>query len=148
MKDLLPTGTQMVNSNSTYKGCFSASVAKDYVYVDSNSNSFKQCLFNCKKCTKANDCQLCGNANNPTKKYYLIQNTSPNQCKTSCTTGQDRFLLQPSSDREFDCVQCDETTFYMDGTNPAQCVACDGEGQSRIGKGCYQCGSGCGNCEV
>ena len=143
-RSLLPDGVKMANEGWNTKDCFLRSVVTDFLYVD-NNGEYQKCISNCKRCERWNECNVCGRHGHPDSTYYLIQNTNNHICSSKCDAADNRHKLPASPDREFDCVECDANTYYLEGTNPAQCVACDGTGQSKVGKGCYQCDSGCGS---
>ena len=137
----------MKNEAWDTRDCLPSSKLRGYMYADKVSQEYKPCLQNCKVCNGPNTCKVCGNSWNENKEYFLIQNTSPHKCIENCEEKDHRHKLPSSPDREFDCVQCDAGTYYLDGSRPAQCVDCQGPGQMIRGKGCYQCGGGCKSCD-
>ena len=122
---------------------------------------FFECQNNCKRCTKGDDCQECGDPSDPSAKIYLVGKTDSSPiCSPDCKSDPDfRYPLPKEVQVVYDCLECQKNTYYLEGSlNPPKCSPCDQGGQwideddhnicKACGDGCKKCikGVGCSEC--
>ena len=112
-----------------------------YLYDD--GGSLRPCPGNCKRCTTNNDCQECGDYNNPSKIVYKVHSTVKD-CSNSCEASDFDFVLPGTT--YLTCLKCPDNNHYLEGSDPPSCSPCNsGAFWVHTPSGfCKPCASGCG----
>ena len=139
----MPAGKTIIGKTD----CFDPAEVPDYFYV--NGNNMTPCRSNCKRCTTATNCQLCGSYSNPSYAYYVYHaSATSDYCysEASCSVASNRHIVPGGSPPT--CHQCQSGEYYTEGSNPPECTQCNTgavwkDTSKRL---CKPCGSGCSSC--
>ena len=140
---LLPEGTTGLGEVA----CFDKNLIKEYFYA--GEKEFKPCRENCKRCTNGEDCQECGNQDDPSKKLYLLDENGKSSCVESCNLNDHRFEIKIENE-PVKCLQCSkEKPHLIKNPSGPECIACVANGfyLSQKSKTCKACGTNCVKCD-
>ena len=134
----IPQGSQLFDNDH----CYSKEQVRDWYWFD--NLRFQPCQSNCKRCTNDKDCSECAVFENPNQKLYVLNETNKDPvCVSTCKLEEDRFILGDY------CLQCKESEFYVEGSDPAKCqLTCDEDGSWKDDphRLCKRCSEGCADC--
>ena len=123
-------------------------------YLYAGDKEFKPCSEKCKRCTNGEDCQICGDKDDPSKELYLLfeEGSGKDSCVESCYVSDKRYLKGEENGQK-KCIQCPAEKPYIVARNnkAGECTACEsktGYVFSSPHRVCFPCFEGCSECSL
>ena len=130
------------------QACVKIEASPDFLYV--KDGVYEPCMEDCKKCTSAEDCQECEAIGFPGTFVFLTKygQNAKTKCDRTCTNVDYRYRIEGAKEGEVSCLECSETTYLLEGSDPVRCFPCTVPGHWVDKKDlvCKKCGVGCASC--